>query len=103
MKQQPEDSDGSLRSSQQLLTSDYLGESNILDLMPAAVYVCDMDGLILKYNEQAVKLWRRRPRQGDKNERFSDTYKLYHADGTYLPHDQKPIAKCLKDGLPKKD
>lgn len=88
---------------QEIISPDYLQESNILNLLPAAVYVCDMSGVIKKYNEQAVKFWGRRPIPGDKDERFCGSYKLYHPDGTHLPHNQTPVAACLEDGLPRKD
>ncbi|HEX6430365.1 MAG TPA: PAS domain S-box protein, partial [Niastella sp.] len=85
------------------LSSEYLRESNLLNLIPEAVYVCDMSGIIQKYNEQAVHLWGRRPVLGDSDERFCGAWKLYYPDGTYLPHDQTPVAACLKDGLPRKN
>src|SRR4029079_17947588 len=88
---------------QEMLSSDYLQESSLLNLLPVAVYVCDMSGVIKKYNEQAVKLWGRRPIPGDKDELFSGAYKLYNADGSYIPHHQTPVAACLKEGLPGKD
>ncbi len=87
----------------QLTITDYLGETRILDCMPTAVSIYDMNGVIQRYNEQAVQLWGRRPQLGDANERFSGSYKLYQLDGTLLPHDQSPVAACLKDGLPKTD
>ena len=86
-----------------ILSSEYLRESNLLNLIPEAMYVCDMYGIIQRYNEQAVYLWGRRPVLGDKDERFCGAFKLYLPDGTYLPHDQTPVAACLKDGLPRKD
>lgn len=88
---------------QEILSPDCLQENDILNLLPAAVYVCDMSGIIKKYNEQAVKLWGRRPVSGDKDERFCGSYRLYNPDGSYLPHDQTPVAACLADGLPRKD
>lgn len=86
---------------QEVLAADLLKESNILNLLPAAVYVCDMSGIIKKFNEQAVQLWGRRPEVGDTEERYCGAYKLYYPDGTYLPHDETPVAGCLKDGLPR--
>jgi PAS domain S-box-containing protein len=88
---------------QEILSPDYLQENDILNLLPAAVYICDMSGVIKKYNEHAVKLWGRRPVPGDKDERFCGSYKLYNPDGSYLPHNQTPVAACLEDGLPRKD
>jgi PAS domain S-box-containing protein len=86
-----------------LPTPDYLQESNILNLIPEAVCVCDMSGIIQKYNEQAVHLWGRRPVLGDKEERFTGAWKLYYPDGMLLPRDQTPAAACIKDGLPRKN
>jgi PAS domain S-box-containing protein len=87
----------------EIFSFDYLQENNILNLLPAAVYVCDMSGIIKKYNDQAAKLWGRRPVPGDKDERFCGSYKLYNPDGSYLPHNETPVAACLEDGLPRKD
>jgi PAS domain S-box-containing protein len=80
---------------QEALSTDPFGESYILNMLPAAVYVCDMSGSIKKFNEQAAILWGRRP----AGECFCGAWKVYYADGTYLPHDETPVAMCLKDGL----
>lgn len=87
----------------EILSSGELPESSIINLLPAAVYVCDMRGVIKKYNEQAVKLWGRRPGTANKEERFCGAYKLYNADNTYLAPEKTPVAACLEDGLPRKD
>jgi PAS domain S-box-containing protein len=86
-----------------LTTPDYLQESYILNLIPEAVCVCDMAGIIRKYNEQAAHLWGRRPVPGDKEERFTGAWKLYYPDGKVLPRDQTPAAACIKDGIPRKN
>jgi PAS domain S-box-containing protein len=88
---------------QEILLPDYLQESNILNLLPAAVYVCDKSGVIKRYNEQAVKLWGRQPVIGEKHELFNGAFKLYLPNGTFLPHDQAPVASCLRDGEPRRD
>jgi PAS domain S-box-containing protein len=85
------------------LATDYLEDSHLVDCMPTAVCVCDISGVIKRYNEQAAQLWGRQPQLANSNERFCGSYKLYLTDGTYLPHDQSPMAACIKDGLPKKD
>ncbi|SDG27239.1 PAS domain-containing sensor histidine kinase [Chitinophaga filiformis] len=103
MQQQPEEPSNLMPSMRETLPSQMPEEAQILNLLPAAVYVCDMSGVIRKYNEQAAELWGRRPVPGDKNERFCGSYKLYLADGSPLLHDQTPVAACLKDGLPRKD
>ncbi|HEU4551263.1 MAG TPA: PAS domain S-box protein [Chitinophaga sp.] len=85
------------------IPSHYLEENYILDLLPAAVFICDMSGVIRKYNEQAAKLWGRRPVPGNPDERFSGAFRLYRPDGACMPHDESPVAASLKDGLPRKD
>ena len=37
----------------------------LLDLLPAAVYVCAPDGMILRFNRRAAELWGREPLLGD--------------------------------------
>jgi PAS domain S-box-containing protein len=85
------------------LVTDYLSDSHVLDAMPTAISVYDMSGVIIRYNEQAVQLWGRRPSLNDASERFIGGYKLYQLDGAPLPPDKSPIAECFKDGLPKTD
>src|SRR5215218_4077617 len=101
MKQQPILDQDIIASVREILTEDYLRESNILNLLPAAVYVCDASGMIRQYNQEAIKLWGRTPRIGDTEERFCGSYKLYYPDGKYMPHHESPMAACLQDGLPK--
>lgn len=38
-----------MSSVQEILQSDYLRESNVLNLLPSAVYVCDRSGIIVSY------------------------------------------------------
>ncbi|HTI92697.1 MAG TPA: PAS domain S-box protein [Puia sp.] len=80
-----------------------LQQNGMLDLLPVAAYVCAMDGLIKSYNEEAVRLWGRRPVTGPKGERYNGAYRLYRENGELLPQDETPEALCLIDGVPKKD
>ena len=71
----------------------------LVGLLPVGVYTCSVpSGLITFYNEQAAKLWGRRPAIGDSDERFCGSWKLWRPDGTYLPHDQTPMALALREG-----
>jgi len=92
MKQEASFEKEPMKSLQEVLLPTYLQESVILDLLPAAVYVCDMSGVIKKYNEQAVKLLGRRPAAGDKDENFFSLFKFYRPDGSLLPHPETSIA-----------
>jgi PAS domain S-box-containing protein len=72
----------------------------LLDLLPAAVYVCAPDGTILRFNRRAAELWGRAPLLSDPRDRFCGAYRLYRPDGDLLPHDECPMAGILRDGIP---
>ena len=72
----------------------------LLDLLPAAVYVCAADGTILRFNQRAAELWGRVPLLSDPRDRFCGAYRLYRPDGDLLPHDKCPMADILHDGIP---
>src|ERR1044071_8629220 len=85
------------------LLPDYIQDNTIFDSLPMAAYVCDMSGAIKKYNEEAVKLWGRRPVVVGIDEQYCGAFRLCRTDGSWLPHEQTPAAACLKDGKPRKD
>jgi PAS domain S-box-containing protein len=66
--------------------------------MPAAVYSCDVSGLITYCNERAIELWGRAPQIGDTDERFCGSEQMILPDGTPLPHEQCPMAVALREG-----
>jgi PAS domain S-box-containing protein len=70
----------------------------LLDALPAAVYLCDPDGLITYYNRNAEQLWGRAPRLNDPADRFCGSFRLFAADGTAIPHDRCWMALALRDG-----
>jgi PAS domain S-box-containing protein len=72
----------------------------VATLLPAAVYLCDASGLIKWYNSRAVELWGREPDPASTDERFCGSYKIYHPDGTFIPHWETPIAELLRTGIP---
>ena len=65
---------------------------------PMAVFVCDRDAVIQHYNRRAVDLWGREP-VADA-EKHCGSLKLWLPDGTWLPHEQSPIAEVLRTGIP---
>ena len=73
--------------------------ARLFEQLPFAVYVCDRDGLVLRYNRRAAELWGRSPELGDPNERYCGSYRMYRADGSLLPHDQCPMADVLRTGV----
>jgi PAS domain S-box-containing protein len=69
-----------------------------LDAIPGAVYVCDKDGRLVRYNAEAATFWGREPTLNDSNERFCGSHRLYLVNGTPLPHDECPMALAVMDG-----
>ena len=65
-----------------------------------AIYFCDALGAITYYNNLAAELWGRRPALNETDERFCGSHMLYRADGSYLPHDQCPMADVLAGKVP---
>jgi PAS domain S-box-containing protein len=80
-----------------------LGEVNgqcrdVIQLIPAAIYMTDAKGRITFYNEDAAKLWGCRPELGDS--KFCGVWKLYWPDGTPVPYDECPMAMALHQRRP---
>jgi PAS domain S-box-containing protein len=64
--------------------------------VPAAVNVCDTQGVIQLYNEAARKLWGRTPTEGV--DLWHAAQRIYHADGRPLAMEQTPIALATRLG-----
>jgi PAS domain S-box-containing protein len=71
----------------------------LFEQLPFAVYVCDRDGLVVRYNRRAAELWGRSPKIGDPDERFCGSYRMFRPDGSLLPHHQCPMADVLRTGV----
>ncbi len=68
----------------------------LFDLSPVAVYSCTTSGVIEAFNRRGAELWGREPAPGDTDERFWGSFKLFRPDGTFMPHDQSPMADVLR-------
>lgn len=71
---------------------------SVIQALPAAVYTTDAEGRITMFNEAAVELSGRTPEIGSDS--WCVTWKLYHTDGTPMPHAECPMAMALKQGKP---
>jgi len=71
----------------------------LFELSPVAVYSCDRAGVIQRFNQHAAKLWGRQPEVGDTDERFCGSFKMFRPDGTFMPHDQCPMAQVVDGKL----
>jgi PAS domain S-box-containing protein len=68
----------------------------VIDALPAAIYTTDAEGRITHFNPAAVAFAGRAPELG--TDQWCVTWKLFHPDGTPMPHDQCPMAVALKEG-----
>jgi signal transduction histidine kinase len=71
----------------------------LFELSPVAVYSCDHAGVIQRFNKHAAALWGRRPEPGDTDERFCGSFKMFRPDGSFMPHDQCPMAEVVDGKL----
>jgi PAS domain S-box-containing protein len=67
----------------------------LVEALPAAVYMTDADGRVMLFNHAAVALWGRVPRTG--HDLWCGSHRMFWPDGTSLPLDQCPMAIALKE------
>jgi len=67
----------------------------VFELGPVAIYCCDASGVILEFNRRAAELWGRAPAVGDTDERFCGSFKLFRPDGSFMLHEQCPMAEVV--------
>jgi PAS domain S-box-containing protein len=93
--------DASKMLHQQAEPADELNDQQIrtlVEVMPAAVFTCDSEGLITYYNQRAVELWGRRPKLNDPEDRYCGSFRIYRPDGSFLPHHECPMAVAILTG-----
>jgi PAS domain S-box-containing protein len=64
----------------------------LFEMVPSAVYSCDAQGVIQDFNPRATELWGRTPARGDNSERFCGSIRMFRPNGSFMPHDQCPMA-----------
>jgi two-component sensor histidine kinase len=67
----------------------------VFEMGPVAIYCCDASGVIQEFNRHAAELWGRAPVAGDTDERFCGSFKLFRPDGSFMPHEQSPMAEVV--------
>jgi signal transduction histidine kinase len=72
--------------------------SDLIEILPAAVYVCDADAVVVAYNRRATELWGRAPEPGDTDQKYCGAHKLFRPDGSHLPHSETPMEWVLRTG-----
>lgn len=68
----------------------------MLNVLPAAAYMCNADGLISYFNDHATGLWGREPLLLDPADRFCGSFRLFTPDGTPIPHSECWMALALR-------
>ena len=71
----------------------------LFELGPVAVYTCDRAGVIQDFNRRAAELWGREPTLGDTDPRFCGSFKMFRPDGSFMPHEQCPMAEVVAGTL----
>jgi PAS domain S-box-containing protein len=77
--------------------------SDVLDLLPVGVYLCDRDGRVVEYNKTAADLWGQAPRRDDPEVRYCGSYRMLSLAGEVIPHADCPMAEALETGKPRRD
>src|SRR5712671_6469598 len=67
----------------------------LFHLSPMAVYTIDLAGVIQDFNHHAAELWGRMPALGDTDQRFCGSFKMFRPDGSFMPHEQCPMAELV--------
>jgi PAS domain S-box-containing protein len=67
----------------------------VIDALPVAIYTTDAEGALTHYNQAAVEFSGRTPELG--SDHWCVNLKLLRTDGSYLPHDQCPMATALRE------
>ncbi|WGO91252.1 PAS domain S-box protein [Pseudomonas viciae] len=73
--------------------------TSALEAIPGAVYLCDRQGWLVRYNSEAAELWGRTPALGESGDRFCGSHRLYLTDGTPLAFEHCPTALALDGGV----
>lgn len=71
----------------------------LFELCPAGLYSCDSSGVIEEFNRHAAVLWGRSPAIQNAGQRFCGAFKLFRPDGTFMPHDECPMASVINGTL----
>lgn len=88
----------------QVLQDSFRGSTfSLWDGMPVAICICDGDGAVVRFNRRAAEMW------GEVTDLTSDVprhgvaYRMFHADGRVLRHDELPMIEVLRSGRPQRE
>lgn len=69
--------------------------AEMLDRIPAAVYLTDAEGVVTHFNRACADFAGREPEA--QLDRWCVTWRLYTDDGTFLPHELCPMAVAIRE------
>ena len=67
----------------------------LLDDLPVPIYLTDADGWVTFFNQACAAFAGRTPVAGQ--DRWCVSWRLYTESGAYLPHDQCPLARTIRE------
>jgi PAS domain S-box-containing protein len=70
----------------------------LLDILPAAIYTCDLEGRVTFYNQAAATLWGRTPEL--YKDLWCGSFKIFSKNGEQIALDDCPMAQVLKMKIP---
>lgn len=76
------------------VTGDEGNLAQVLERVPAATYVTDRRGTVVRFNDACIALAGRQPRAN--RDRWCVTWKLYTEQGVFLPHHRCPMAVAIR-------
>lgn len=68
---------------------------SMLDRLPVPIYTTDSDGAVTYWNRACVEFAGRVPELG--KDKWCVIWKIYTTTGDFLPHDQCPMAKAIRE------
>lgn len=71
-------------------------DTELLKVLPVAIYTTDADGFLTFYNDAAAEFWGQRPELG--RTRWSGAHRFYSTSGDNIPHERGPVARTLETG-----
>jgi PAS domain S-box-containing protein len=75
----------------------------VLDLLPVATCICDLQGRIVQYNRRALEIWGRAPQPGETHAHFIGASKFFRLDGQSLAPREIPMSEVLATGKAVRD
>ncbi len=70
---------------------------DLLHALPVALYTTDPEGRLTFYNQAASDLWGHQPELNSDLARWCGSWKLLHADGRDMRHDESPMALSIQE------